>query len=274
MQDEAVRAIIELFPNTIIVQSKKLADIAMESRPTADRGSVEVGASVGLLIVAIHLLNQMAHNEPEKRLMRAVIDGVVKELPRKISERKVSLESALPIVSQREKAAQHIGAYNTNVLGAFQAIYNSRVEDDIHFINTHSDGPMGDMGGMTVIIGRYLMPEGKTPPGMEISAVILELMGEMAKPSNKPSKKGSGSSKCFVATACFEYPDNPNVLYLREFRDQVLKRSVLGRAFVRLYYKKGPVLAGLIQNRPVCRAVMRKLLSRVVSVIKACRNSQ
>ena len=47
MQDAVVRA--------IIVQSKKLADIAMESRPTADRGSVEVGASVALLIVAIHI---------------------------------------------------------------------------------------------------------------------------------------------------------------------------------------------------------------------------
>jgi len=257
MQDAVVRA--------IIVQSKKLADIAMESRPTADRGSVEVGASVALLIVAIHILNQTAPNEPA---MRMIIDGVVEELPRKISERKVSLESALPIVAQREMAAQHIGgAYNTNVLGAFQAIYNSRVEDDIHFINTHSDGPMGDMGGMTVIVGRYLMPEGKTPPGMKISAVIGEFMGEMAKPS-KPSNKGSGSSKCFVATACFECPDNPNVLYLRQFRDQVLKRSALGRAFVRFYYKKGPALAGLIQNRPVWRAVVRGLLSSVVSLIK------
>ena len=263
MQDAVVRA--------ITVQSKKLADIAMESRPTADRGSVEVGASVALLIVAIHFLNEVAVESGNKSAIRKIIDGVVEELPRQISDRKVSLESALPIAEQREAAVQHIGgAYNTNVLGAFSAIYNSRVADDIHFINTHSDGPMGPMGGMSIVVGRYLVAEGEIPPMMEISFVINHLMDQMAK----PSKAGSGSSKCFVATACFECPDNPNVLYLREFRDQVLKPSVLGRAFVRLYYKKGPVLAGLIQNRPLWRAVMRKLLSSVVSVIKACRNSQ
>jgi ribosomal protein L7/L12 len=50
-------------------------------------------------------------------------------------------------------------------------------------------------------------------------------------------------SGCFIATACYGDYAAPEVLVLRVFRDEQLMTSVLGSAFVRLYYAVSPFLA-------------------------------
>ncbi len=51
---------------------------------------------------------------------------------------------------------------------------------------------------------------------------------------------GTKSSEgCFIATAVYQDYDHPQVLKLRKFRDDKLKKSLLGRAFIRLYYRAG-----------------------------------
>jgi len=74
--------------------------------------------------------------------------------------------------------------------------------------------------------------------------------------------------RCFIATSAFENPYAQEVMDLRWFRDQVLKKSALGRAFVIQYYKHSPRIACLLDKqswlKPAVRAVLR-LLVRCVS---------
>ena len=62
-------------------------------------------------------------------------------------------------------------------------------------------------------------------------------------------------SGCFVATATMGHYDHPTVLELRRFRDGYLRNSVLGRAFIKTYYKVGPYPAAVIRKSAFLRKV-------------------
>jgi hypothetical protein len=72
----------------------------------------------------------------------------------------------------------------------------------------------------------------------------------------------SPAATCFVATVAFG-EGAPELDAFRAYRDDVLRRSGAGRAFIRGYYEYGPALAAWLAVRPRQRAVVRHLLARV-----------
>jgi hypothetical protein len=69
--------------------------------------------------------------------------------------------------------------------------------------------------------------------------------------------------RCFIATAVFESPRAPEVQLLRRFRDERLKQSRPGRAFVYFYYKHSPALAEKLEDLPRTKKILRVLLKKV-----------
>lgn len=77
------------------------------------------------------------------------------------------------------------------------------------------------------------------------------------KPGDKPSDdsedddlpldeeeiQAASDATCFVATAAYGDPMHPDVVSLRAFRDNHLKRYLAGRAFIKIYWVVGPALA-------------------------------
>ncbi len=74
---------------------------------------------------------------------------------------------------------------------------------------------------------------------------------------------------CFVATAAYGTPWEPNVATLRTFRDDCLMTSPVGRGFVSLYYSVSPPLAEWIADHPWARAATRVALTPLVIVAGA-----
>lgn len=66
---------------------------------------------------------------------------------------------------------------------------------------------------------------------------------------------------CFIATAVYGDYDHPRVKILREFRDQVLMRTPVGRKFVRWYYRVGPVLGKWIDARRYRKKAFQLLIN-------------
>jgi hypothetical protein len=64
---------------------------------------------------------------------------------------------------------------------------------------------------------------------------------------------------CFIATAVYNSPTAPKVMILREFRDQKLLTTSLGKSFVKFYYKHSPPIANFLSKH--------KLLSEVVRIV-------
>ncbi len=75
-----------------------------------------------------------------------------------------------------------------------------------------------------------------------------------------------GQNQCFVATAAFGSSLDPRVGELRQWRDRYLLSNGWGKAFVRFYYKHGPIAAKWISDKPAPLLLVRWLLYPVVGL--------
>jgi hypothetical protein len=70
--------------------------------------------------------------------------------------------------------------------------------------------------------------------------------------------------KCFIATAAYGSEDCTEVNILREFRNQHLLKSHIGRKLVSAYYALSPFLADRINASPIQKRLARKLVLDVL----------
>lgn len=84
-------------------------------------------------------------------------------------------------------------------------------------------------------------------------------------PQNEDDASGGG---CFVATAAYGHRMHPDVVDLRTFRDDILVKSAPGRAFVRTYWKVGPVMAKVVKANGGSGHLTRVALRPVVSLAR------
>jgi hypothetical protein len=82
------------------------------------------------------------------------------------------------------------------------------------------------------------------------------------------SSSGSGGGGgCFIATAAYGSYLHPQVRMLRDFRDQNLLSNSPGRAFVAIYYRVSPQVAGVISQHETLRIMVRLLLTPLVFAV-------
>lgn len=97
--------------------------------------------------------------------------------------------------------------------------------------------------------GQTLMEQSAMRPGME-----------------KHVYRGSQKAKegCFIATAVYGSSEAPQVLTLRQFRDERLSTSVIGRRAIALYYLISPTLAQRLRKLPLMKRIIKAALDLVV----------
>ncbi|MEO7731103.1 MAG: fibronectin type III domain-containing protein [Kofleriaceae bacterium] len=76
---------------------------------------------------------------------------------------------------------------------------------------------------------------------------------------------------CFIATAAYGSLLANDVDMLRRFRDQLLKRSVLGELAVETYYTFGPSVAGVVGESDLLRTTARDILNPIVDRVRQLR---
>lgn len=83
---------------------------------------------------------------------------------------------------------------------------------------------------------------------------------EEETPQDKDSGSGGG---CFVATAAYGTRNHPDVVEMRRFRDEVLVKTSIGRAFIRSYWRVGPVLAKRIRPDHASAKAVRSVVGAI-----------
>ena len=72
---------------------------------------------------------------------------------------------------------------------------------------------------------------------------------------------------CYVATCVYGSYEAPQVWVLRRYRDQILSASLLGRAFVRLYYFLSPKIVDTIGKYGWFKSNAKKILDHFVNFL-------
>ena len=77
---------------------------------------------------------------------------------------------------------------------------------------------------------------------------------------------------CYIATMAYGSYNAPEVLLLRRFRDEKLKKTFLGRVFIANYYAFSPLLVKFVKKTGIAEKFIRRRLDRLVNRLKAKHN--
>ncbi len=80
--------------------------------------------------------------------------------------------------------------------------------------------------------------------------------------------RSSGSSGCYIATMAYGDYDHPQVMILRQFRDDVLDKSAFGKWCIKTYYHYSPELVEKLKNKKTINTIIRKTLNQFIKLIK------
>jgi len=86
-----------------------------------------------------------------------------------------------------------------------------------------------------------------------------------------PNAEIAEDKKCFVATAAYGSGLAPEVMALRQLRDTRMRENRLGRWAIRIYERCSPPLADWIEERPVVRSLVRRLVLKPIVRIVRCQ---
>lgn len=82
----------------------------------------------------------------------------------------------------------------------------------------------------------------------------------------------NNSFGCYIATMAYGSYDSPEVLILRRFRDEKLKKTFLGRVFIANYYTLSPFLVKFVKRTGIAKKFIRRRLDRFVQRLKEKHN--
>lgn len=73
---------------------------------------------------------------------------------------------------------------------------------------------------------------------------------------------------CYIATAVYGDYDAAEVLVLRTFRDNVLKKTFAGRTFIKVYYAISPTFSKKLRHHSFINKIVKNLLDRWVHYLE------
>jgi len=88
--------------------------------------------------------------------------------------------------------------------------------------------------------------------------------------THRPTTSSSSSSSggCYIATMAYGSYEHPQVMILRQFRDDILYKYIFGRWFIKFYYHYSPKLVKLLKNKQFVNKSIRSMLNQFIKVIK------
>lgn len=88
---------------------------------------------------------------------------------------------------------------------------------------------------------------------------------------NNNNTNNSQSDGCYIATMVYGDYNHPQVLALRKFRDARLKKSFIGRLFIKFYYSVSPKIVQILSGHDSINKTIRHFLDAFVKLLMSSR---
>jgi hypothetical protein len=181
--------------------------------------------------------------------------GVVEAGAREAGAREAGAKDAGPSDARVEASAKDSGTSSTGLAGLDKAYVCSAREQSAGSVRV--SGLENGVAYRFHVISIDLLGNPSAP--VLVGTATPELAEDLWERYKRSGGKSEGGY-CFVATAAYGSYDHPQVRVLRDFRDEVLLRSRLGRIMVTGYYEGSPGPARFIAAHPSLRPLARALL--------------
>lgn len=152
---------------------------------------------------------------------------------------------------------------------AATSVLISAVSDQFVSVNTHQvngikyklyyQNKFGKKEHLTI----YSSDEYKNDVTLFLNTYFKKDLPEEAK---KPIEQDK--SNCFIATACYRDMFSEEVIFFRWYRDNKLNKSVIGKIFIKTYYKISPLFYDILFNNRFLSSKIKFLLDKVYLLLK------
>ena len=102
----------------------------------------------------------------------------------------------------------------------------------------------------------------------ELGKIIRDKEEEILKHDSNYTTVGKRNRGCYIATVVYGSYDAPEVMVLRQYRDEVLSKSYIGQLFINAYYVLSPPLAERVKDLPGVYRLARFMLDSIVKRIE------
>ena len=153
-------------------------------------------------------------------------------------------------------------AIASNAQGMIVTVVNQAQNDFLRNKNIHEFKNIINeaYNGITAISSLDMLPN--------LRAQFLKNREVITGFKNQVNTATTGSS-CYIATMAYGNYDHPQVMVLRQFRDEVLTKSQFGTWFIKKYYHYSPKMVEKMKNKKVLNTLIRKGLNQFIKLIKS-----
>lgn len=174
-------------------------------------------------------------------------------------------------------------AVANNALGMLVSVINEAQSNQLSIIDGTLKSKIDDALSVMSVIGCLTMSAQERKRFNENKATLSNMRDQVAQidrtiRTSTQTYSGGGSSTspssggCYIATMVYGDYDHPQVLVLRDFRDNVLRKSMLGRAFIKFYYRYSPTWVEYLKNCKKINGFIRIMLDKFIKVYKYEKN--
>ncbi len=160
-------------------------------------------------------------------------------------------------------STQNIGGSCQPSIFGMEVTWNSAVSGVNQDATTINWSGTDGLSGTTTVVKKIY-----TTQGIKTGTVTFSSSGRTIVLQCQALIAPNSSSGCFIATAAYGTYQEPEVQVLRNFRDETLLHSELGKEFVNGYYSVSPPIADFIREHDSLRAVVRAGLDPVILALK------
>lgn len=185
-----------------------------------------------------------------------------------VENSKVHLQKIRSILGEKNEFYLNMStAVANNSLGMVVSVVNSEQSNNVNIKNgslkTTINGALSIVSlietlDMTEQVRLHLVQNRKTLSTMQYQMMMIE----EAKP------KPIISDGCYIATMVYGDYNHPQVMVLRNFRDSVLQKHLLGKVLVKFYYRYSPTWVEYLKNEKWINDAIRNILDKFIILYK------